>query len=269
MLTLNSVLRYEGLDVSGVRLVRHQYARNPRRPTPYMLWQVGDGRLELYQRIQRRKVFQPGDRLASFVVTPMNQTLFIGLYVVEGLGTAPAGLIDPIVGHDVGGLHLYEIRPTNLLDEYSGHLIIDWGPGHRSWVQRADRQEKPILEIRSQIDEPRFPGFTNFAWDLDELPSVPPSWQQVLRSVKGVYALVCLETGAQYVGSAKGEDNLWGRFMDYFETGHGGNVELRRRGRKRYQVTVLEVVNSDLAIEATEEAWKRKLLTRDFGLNKN
>jgi hypothetical protein len=91
----------------------------------------------------------------------------------------------------------------------------------------------------------------------------------VLRAVKGVYLLVCPDTGKQYVGSAKGDDSLWGRFTEYARTGHGGNVELIQRGRRNYLVSVLEVVNSDLGIERVEEAWKQKLMTRKFGLNKN
>lgn len=81
--------------------------------------------------------------------------------------------------------------------------------------------------------------------------------------------LTCNETGKQYVGSAKGDESLWGRFVEYAKTGHGGNFELKRRGRRQYQVTVLEVVNSDTGIERVEEAWKKKLMTRKFGLNKN
>ena len=52
-------------------------------------------------------------------------------------------------------------------------------------------------------------------------------------------------------------------------TGHGGNLELKSRGRKPYRVTVLEVVNSDEGIEKVESAWKRKLMSREFGLNRN
>jgi len=136
-------------------------------------------------------------------------------------------------------------------------------------VQRADRKDKAVLEIRKEVKEEPFPGFTQFCWDIDQIAAVPLAWQKVLRNVKGVYLLVCNETGKQYVGSAKGEENLWGRFLDYAKTGHGGNVELKRRKSRRYQVTILEVVNSDTGIERIEEAWKRKLMTRQFGLNKN
>jgi hypothetical protein len=38
---------------------------------------------------------------------------------------------------------------------------------------------------------------------------------------------------------------------------------------RAYQVTVLEAVNSDTGIERVEKAWKQKLMTRKFGLNKN
>jgi len=268
MLTFNAILQNEGIDPKEVRLVRHQDTRRPGRPTPYILWRAQDGRFEKYQRIQHRKVFRVGDLLASFVGTPIGETLFAGLYSVSGIGRVPRKTIDPISQQDVGGMNLYDIKPDPRLSDYSGHLIIDWGEGYRAWVQRAHRREKVVLEIRKETDPP-FPGFATFCWDLDEIAAIPLTWQAVLKSVKGVYLLVCKETGKQYVGSAKGEENLWGRFLDYAKTGHGGNVELKRRGRKSYQVSVLEVVNSDFGIEKIEEAWKKKLMSREFGFNEN
>jgi GIY-YIG catalytic domain-containing protein len=269
MLTFNTILRHEGIEPSNVQLVRHQDNRAIVSCTPYNLWRAGDGRLELYQRIQKREVFGVGSILATFVATPADETLFIGLYHVDGIGVAPPGTIDPVVQEERGGLHLYEIRREDGLSDYAGHLIIDWGKGFRSWVQRADRQDKPVLEIRKEVREQPFPGFTQFCWDIDQIAAVPLPWQEVLKSVKGVYLLVCKETGKQYVGSAKGEESLWGRFLDYARTGHGGNVELKQRGSRQYRVTVLEVVNSDTGIERVEEAWKQKLMSRKFGLNKN
>lgn len=269
MLTFNALLRHEGIDPKQVRLVRHQDNRSSVNCTPYNLWRAGDGRLETYQRIQKRQVFEIGSLLATFVATPANDTLFIGLYRVDGIGTAPLGTIDPVVQADRAGLNLYDIRREERLSDYAGLLVIDWGKGFRAWVQRADFKDKVVLEVRKEAKEESFPGFTQFCWDIDQIATVPLIWQAVLKSVKGVYLLVCKETGKQYVGSAKGEESLWGRFLDYARTGHGGNVELRRRGSKGYQVTVLEVVNSDTGIERTEEAWKKKLMARQFGLNRN
>jgi hypothetical protein len=61
----------------------------------------------------------------------------------------------------------------------------------RSWVQRAESQAKPVIEIAEQ-HESRFPGFREFVRLVDEVPTLPNGWQQVLRSVKGVYLLVDL-----------------------------------------------------------------------------
>src|SRR5262249_3003937 len=80
MLTFNTILKTENIDPKTVRLVRHQDARAAVNCTPYALWRTGDGRLELYQRIQRREVFAVGDLLATFVVTPAGDTLFVGSF---------------------------------------------------------------------------------------------------------------------------------------------------------------------------------------------
>jgi hypothetical protein len=79
---------------------------------------------------------------------------------------------------------------------------------------------------------------------------------------------VCSATIGKLSGSSLNRLN-WFPFKSALTTGHGGNVELRRRGSKGYRVTVLEVVNSDTGIERVEEAWKKKLMSRKFGLNKN
>jgi len=60
--------------------------------------------------------------------------------------------------------------------------------------------------------------------------------------------------------------------MEYASNGHGGNVELRVRRGARYRVSLLEVVDMSLPdqrIEALEAVWKRKLMSREFGLNRN
>jgi hypothetical protein len=270
MLTFNTVLQTELINPADVRLVRHQDTRHRRGLTPYDLWRANDGRFEFYQRIQgTSSTFDKGDLLASFVATPRKETLFVGLYRVEGIGSTPKGTLDPLNGKDVGGLFFYDINPDPRLAHYRGLLVINWGDGYRKWIQRAIRRDKLVLEIRKEIGDPPFPGFTEFRWDIDELVSVPPSWQALLKCVKGVYLLVCKKTGASYVGSAKGEESFWGRFSDYAKNGHGGNVELKARGKAPYQVTVLEVVNFDHDIARIEEAWKQKLLSRKFGLNKN
>lgn len=274
MITFNDVLHAAGVDPGNVRLARHQDTR-ARGPSIYAIWKSPGGPelVEQYQAIQKPDRFEIGGLVASFVVTPppRNETLFIGLYEVMAQAECEAGSRDPITGIDVTGLHRYEMAYDDRLDEYKERLVVDWGPGTRSWIQLASRQPKPVRALRDQ-QEPPFPGFARFCVDVHDVPGIYPSWQERLREVKGVYVLVDKKTGQQYVGSAKGEESLWGRLSEYARTGHGGNVELKHRKEAQYQVGVLQVVDLSLpdhSIEEIESWWKRKLMTREHGLNRN
>jgi hypothetical protein len=63
-----------------------------------------------------------------------------------------------------------------------------------------------------------------------------------------------------------------GRWQTYADNGHGGNVGLRIRDPSDYLVSVLEVAGSAATegdIIDLEVMWKRKLHSRDVGLNRN
>ena len=155
---------------------------------------------------------------------------------------------------------------------YRERLIVEWGEGYRSWVQLANNQDKPVIEIRRTAGDPPFPGFLNFCEHLNSLPSVPQTWREVLSSVKGIYLLINPKTGKKYVGSASGANGFWGRWEEYVASGHGGNVEMRKEPDAEYLVTVLEVASSSAGeqeIRKLEKRWKQKLLTLEFGLNRN
>lgn len=273
MLTFNDLLALEGIDTAKVRLVRHQDGRLGAGRL-YGSWRNDRDAFEDYQSVQSRDVFTVGDLLASFVVTEARKTVFVGMYRADGVGTCPPGSFDALLKHDVSGQFKYDLHLVDDLAEYQDMVVIDWGAGKRTWVQRAANRPKPVIEIAQQY-EPHFPGFRVFVCPVDEVPSLPSGWQQVLRSVKGVYLLVDVDSGLQYVGSAKGADSLFGRWMDYAAGGDGGDVALRTAasdGPKNYQVSVLEVVDEntpDESIEQIESYWKNKLLSRRFGLNRN
>jgi hypothetical protein len=162
-------------------------------------------------------------------------------------------------------------RDQDDLGPFSAHPQHSVAAGARSWVQLAARQPKTILSLR-EFDDPPFPGVARFCVDVDEVLGLYPGWQDRLREIKGIYVLVDKRTGEQYVGSAKGGDSLWGRFCDYARTGDGGNAELKNRHGARYQVSILQIVDDqlpDYGIEEIESWWKRKLMTREHGLNRN
>ncbi len=273
MLTFNDLLALEGIDTAKVRLVRHQDGRLGAGRL-YESWRNDRDAFEDYQSVQSRDVFPVGDLLASFVVTEARKTVFVGMYRVDGVSNCPTGSTDALLKHDISGQFKYDLHLVDDLAEYQDMVVIEWGAGARTWVQRAANQPKPVIEIAQQY-EPQFPGFRVFIRPVDEIPSLPSGWQQVLRSVKGVYLVVDLDSGQQYVGSAKGADSLLGRWMDYAAGGDGGDAALKAaasHGPRSYQVSVLEVVDEntpDETIEQIESYWKNKLLSRRFGLNRN
>jgi hypothetical protein len=274
LITFNDVLRSAGVNPDNVLLARHQDTR-ARGRSIYSIWKSHEGPklVEEYQAVQSRDRFPVGGFVASFVVTPppRSETLFIGLYEVLAVGRCEPGAREALTDIDVTDCYRYQMARDGRLDEYKERLVVDWGPGTRSWAQRASRQPKPVRALRDE-QEPPFPGFSQFCVDVHDLPGIYPSWQQRLREVKGIYVLVDKKTGQQYVGSAKGEDSLWGRFSDYARTGHGGNTELRHRPGAQYQIAVLQVVDMSLpdhSIEEIESWWKHKLMSREHGLNRN
>lgn len=281
-LKFNMLLRDEGLDPAGVRLLRHQTRAMDGR-TPYTLWRDNLEAFENYQSTQssERRSYFKGDHWASFVVPPDGRTLFVGLYAVRFLDSVPVGKIDPfsgrMIGADKGWTHYdqYECIRLSQLSDYIGRLSLHWGDSSsasRSWVQRADQQDKPIIELARVFQEEEFPGFTRLVRPLSEIETMPLSWTQALRSARGVYLLACPKTREHYVGSATGADGFLGRWRQYVMNNHGGNVALKSRDPADWIVSVLEVAgsaSSEADILAMESIWKAKLHSKNMGLNRN
>jgi hypothetical protein len=276
VLTFGNLLDIVGIDRQSVRLLRHQDSRYPGHPSPYVLWRDYRDRFEAYQETQalgdEAKLRAP--YWASFVGLPDKQTLFVGLYSSVFAGPIKEDRPHPMTGgvQQAGTYLLYDLNLLHELSEYMGRLWIDWGSGYRSWIQRGDTGPKPIVEIRRSFDEPPFPGFHQVLLSLSETESIPVSWKAALSSTRGIYLLTCPRTREQYVGMASGNEGFVGRWREYFATGHGGNVGLKSRDPSDYQVTVLETVGSSATTSellALEDLWKRKLQSREMGLNRN
>ena len=275
----NSLLDKAGLPLSDVRLLRHKDNRADRGRTPYDLWRDIQTRpqFELYQSGQdthnRGKLNAP--YWAVFLGTPNDETLFVGLYSVKYRGLLAQDQEKPHIKGEVtkaGSGDVYDLTLQDALGEFIGKLLIEWGPGKLAWVQYADKQDKPITELRIEFKEPDFPGFLKLVKPLSEIDGFPPGWVTTLKSSKGVYLLTCPKTKEQYVGSATGEEGFWGRWQEYIRTGHGGNVALKSREPSDYQVSILEVAGSAataVQIIEMEGEWKAKLQSREMGLNRN
>lgn len=273
-LTFNQALEAFGIDPREVRLLRHQ-TRSATGQTPYTLWRDDRSLFDAYQAVQqvkhRSRFVSP--LWASFVVTPDGRTLFAGLYAAERQEVMPADWPYPLGAQPGEGQdELYQLTHIELFSEFDGRLYINWGAGTRTWVQRADQQDKPIEEVARRFAEPAFPGFSAFREPLSRVATLPPSWISALSAARGVYLLTCPTTKELYVGSAIGGEGFYGRWSNYAVNGHGGNVRLMSREPSDYQVSILEVAGSldlDDEILALETRWKSKLQSREMGLNAN
>jgi hypothetical protein len=269
MLRFNTLLSECQISPKTVQLVRHQ-DRGPAGKTPYSLWRTSREQFEAYQSLQGRPVFKR-DWIAAFVVAPNAETLFVGLYRNTDIERTRTEMQCPISNRafSPGKMWIYRLTLDDRLRELSARLTVEWGTGYRSWVQRADRQDKTIIELRKQFQEPDFPGFNAFTMTLGELAHVYESWKSVLSAVRGVY-LLTFDDGQQYIGSASGDFGFFQRWQDYLLNGHGGNVALKGRDARLASVSVLETVGMRETREdiiAREMLWKRKLGTRAVALD--
>ncbi|MFH1033228.1 MAG: GIY-YIG nuclease family protein [Pseudomonadota bacterium] len=278
----HTIIREAGLPVQEVRLVRHKDKNADRGRSPYELWRDNRSQFETYQSLQS---FHDRKKLnvkywAVFVVTSSDETMFAGVYRVEYEGLLKVdtpsphmeGVIDKAESCDK-----YNLILDSALHDLIGRLIIDWGDGKRAWIQYAykntpDFRPKPIIELRPSFKEPDFPGYLSMIKILSELTNLPNNWIAALKSSRGVYLLTCPRTKEQYVGSASGEEGFWGRWQEYIQTGHGGNIGLKSREPSDYQVSILEVAGSSATTEDIlnmEGRWQDKLQSQAMGLNRN
>lgn len=180
-----------------------------------------------------------------------------------------------------GEMAFFDLQYVDLLKEYEGKLVIDWGGSARMWHQKATT-EKPIVAIESKNQKP-FVGFENLILSFDERKEVVENdtdyelWQAAMAVV---YLIVDSKTGDRYVGSTYGYDGLLGRWSVYVATdGHGNNkgmvshLKSVNHSCHDLQFSVLQVLSKalpDNQIIDAETLWKKKLLTYEpFGMNQN
>lgn len=274
--TFNQLLQLAGLDLELVRLVRHRDPNYQR--AVFEAAMRGDQSFDEYQAHQGTEQviaqFRSAKYLAAFVAEPLTgETVFVGIWERLGDRAGPVPRVPLAIAGTLSASVEFDTRHLDVLAGYRGRIVIEWGAAARVWVQRADQQNKAIVEIRRAPHEPPFPGFLHVRLPLDKAGDIPPSWATALRSVRGVYLLVHRENGHQYVGSAYGSDGILGRWLCY-QDGHGGNVAMRELGAtaSAYDASILEIVGSDATMEdvcAREVLWKQKLGSRATGLNRN
>lgn len=239
------------------------------------LWALRhDGRFQQYQNEQSRDVFGKAKFVVSFIAERGRYAKFVGVWSVDEK-------------HADGEGCRYVTTELPGYESLAGRLVIDWGDSARAWAQWMHEAggNKPVMEILPPNYVKEFPGFYNFTLthaELAQLIANPDSnreWQRMLSSVSGIYVILHKESGRQYVGSAYGENGVWGRWANYAKAPFtGGNVQLEAllaefpEAYKDFQFALLRVLESGATrddVLAHEGLVKQKLGSRIFGLNKN
>lgn len=185
----------------------------------------------------------------------------------------------------------FDLRPSSYLAPLVDRLVVEWA-SPRNWHRRATSAKNlPVLEIADR-DKVPFPGFDRVRLTHHELREMVEDhryadWRAALSEVQGIYLITDSSNGKQYVGKADGGERILGRWTSYARDGHGGNVALRelafssagstaikvRTDHARHFVfSILRVFGpstSSSEVDVAESHYKRALMTREFGLNRN
>ena len=280
MITIQELLYNRGLDPSAIastiKLVRH---KDQQRTDLYNMYRSDKATFLIYQSQQLEDRFNGANFIVSFIGEEGTLARFIGVYRI--LNTTEHHETRPSV--DGGSYRFeYEMEEVNGFEDLKERVIINWGRGAIKWHQNINNI-KEIVEIQPGLHYKQFTDYSDFILDFHELKEIIQNqykdWKRMLSVTKGIYLISDSKTGQLYVGSAYGEDGIWGRWTNYISTnGHGGNIALKKLVDDdtnyalnfRFSILMLlpKTITPDQAIKK-ELLFKNKLGTNSFGLNNN
>jgi len=289
---LNDLLASVQLDPRSVLVFRH-------RPWEVQLnkvlpWLAAErpAVFNAYQQTQGPKVEQAMARathVAAFIGHEPGKALFVGLY--EKGASHPLTKKQfwnneanrELTTYGMNGFSdddgrssvlWFDLELMNSYSNWKGKMIVQWPGLERSWWRWADRNDIPVLAIleESQLAS-NMPKWDKIDLTWSDLSILPAPWKAALSQWRGVYYIFDTSDCKGYVGSAYGEFNIWGRWIDYAARGHGGNRLLRGRDPSSFRFSILQRVSPDMEasdIINLESSWKDRLHTRQpYGLNDN
>ena len=278
-LLLKDIMNRSGIDPKKVKLLRHALSDSTCKRF------VDNDMVEEYTSIQNRDIGKGYEYFMVFISGDGTTAILDSFYKIKGSypntkENMPKGFRAPEAFN--GKEIYYDLERSDELKDYENCLIIQWGNNTRRFDHKGTT-DKEVLAIHP-IKKYTFPGYEKIVLKFKELkeiidePALYSDWKTALSNVNGVYIITDSKDGKQYVGSAYGEDGIWGRWSDYIKTKDGGNkklIELLNEDPKRYksfQFSILQVLPKSIPDEEvinTEKLYKNKLLTKDFGLNDN
>ena len=223
---------------------------------------------EEYFKEETHAIFDDAEYIVVFLAEDGTDSRLVGVYENKGK--------DPNKSRKLN-LHYYDLVELPEFAYLKDRVIVDWGMHQQQWHQWWTN-EKFVVRIGGYVDNnaPVFDSYENVMLNYSELKAVfdgnDETWTNSLKSVNCIYAIVDKSNGKMYIGSTYGTSGIYGRWKDYAQTGHGGNVELKKLNPNNFQWIILEVLPLKIKEEkaiAKENFYKEKFCTRKFGYNKN
>lgn len=284
---LKDLLTKQGFDLGKVIVLRHRPIELSLRKILPWLAAEKPAVFNAYQQSQNpdaEKALTKADVVASFIALEDDKALFVGLY--RRAGSHPVTeeqywAIPEILEMKPFGLRgirnrqtamWFDLNPLNTYSEWKGRLVVRW-PAGRLWWRWAKSNNFPVCAIHEEsLLDAEMPAWDELTLTWKDLAVLPTKFKEALRQWRGIYYIFDVSVGMGYVGSACGEDNILGRWLNYAVSGHGGNKKLRDCEPDNFLFTILQRTSPDMDRDEVcrlEAKWKDRLHTRDYGLNEN
>ncbi len=280
-LMLSDIIKKSGIDVSDILLVRH--SKNEKN----CLLHYNEGLMKEYTSVQKPSFPRQFGYIMSFVSCGGTSAVLDAVYQVNGFSQNNDVLnpeyVEKYPQNVVQGEQIFiDLEGIDIFANYTQKLVINWGKAAIAWYQKATN-DKPILSLYPQKTK-EFVGFENLILSFSELKDILQDeilyadWHTALKNVNAIYLITNTKNGKQYVGSAYGSNGLLGRWKCYAQTIHGGNKgiieELKAKAEEyqNFQFSILQILSKNLLndeIVHVETTYKNKLLTKEFGMNRN
>jgi len=271
-LCLGHLLTATGVDLGDTVVLRHTYTEGGLEtasdvtPEPVLDYTRRQG-------ISNKLGKTPPRQWLCFMADGGRRSRFLVAYENHG----------EVLAERTATLRYFDLRPSQLFSSLVGRLVVEWSRDAVNWAKTgASASLFPVVEIADPEVVP-FPGFDNVLINHAELQALLEdsryaAWRTALGAVQGIYLVADTSTGQLYVGKADGGERILGRWTAYARDRHGGNITLRDLAgldpahARHFQFSILRVFGPSVPtaeVDGAESHFKRALLTRQHGLNRN
>ena len=273
MITIQELLMKRGLpETTKIKMVRHK----DQRIDIFEKYRTNKSEFERYQSAQAEPKYKGADYLISFVGEGNNRARLVGVYRI--VAELPMDEEHRTCPEDK---YYYQLEEMPGFEDLVERVVVKWSNAI-AWVQWF-KNDMEVIEISAGLSYRQFKDYMDFVLPFVELKEIIdnqyPDWKKMLSAVYGVYVICDNITGQLYIGSAYGDEGVWGRWSEYVNTnGHGGNKSLIELIDKdpNYAVNftfsllvVMSKSSTKEAVIAKEQIFKHKFGTMINGLNNN